>query len=215
MLTAIHKENRTILYGPEISAEEGTALKGQIIDPIFEKPCTYVRSHFRVGNQVCSFFRTSTHQLDSSEWEKNFIPDDEYFRVINGRVSLGESNSHREGKAWLRDYYINKLKINPEEISLEQRIKMPCGRWRIADIAIGVPHGLNLVIEVQLSPIPLATLAERINDYESVGIESTWWFGDKSRNAQILDYVQEYSLGYGLLDVVCEQKRVDYDQKTC
>lgn len=198
MLTAIHKETDKTLYGPDISKEEGQQLKGLLIDPIFREPCGYVAASTTVTRR--SHFRT-LHRMIASEWEKQFIPDNEYFRAQDGHIGVNESPIHLCSKEYLRSRYADLLGFNLDEIILEQRIKMPCGRWRIADIAIGVPDGPNLVVEAQISPISLEYIADRISDYESLGIESHWYFGPKARNPEVLSYVEEFCLFQGFLDI--------------
>ena len=116
------------------------------------------------------------------------VPDSDCFHFDkDGKVSVSESPDHHQSKIWLRDFY--QAKYPSEEICFEQRILMPCGRWRIADVAIGVPDGLNLVVEAQLSPIPIKDLTCRVSDYNLMGINSIWWLGQKLRTPDVMNYL--------------------------
>lgn len=59
-------------------------------------------------------------------------------------------------------------------------------RKRIADVMIIAPDGSPITaIEVQLATITEQELEERTNDYEKLGIDCIWYFGDKNNKSHI------------------------------
>jgi len=193
MLTAIHKETGAYIYGPDLSVEEGKALKGKIID-VFREDC-----FFRVGSTDKNGVHRRNHFVSTTgmgldAWQEEFLPDDEIFKVSkNGRVSWNETAEHMAAKEFLLNKCISEGHYKPNSVKLEQRIKMPCGRIRIADVLAGEPGGPMLALEAQISPINFDVWRQRTLDYYSQGIDCQWWFGPKAITGQILEHERQYS----------------------
>ncbi len=203
MLTAIHKETGERIFASQLTEEEGHELNKNrlIVDPIFEQRCSYKRAHERSDHFVRShFFCTGTKTANN--WMSEFIPDDDYFKESKRGISVRETVHHLLGKAYLREWYASTFGWALSEIELERRIKMDCGRWRIADIAFGLTDdGPRKVVEVQISPISVEYLADRIADYNSQDIDSDWWLGPKARSPEVISYFEEYEFnGFYTID---------------
>lgn len=98
---------------------------------------------------------------------------DEIARVVfNGRQ---EGPEHRRIKAIFHDILGNEF--GPENVRVEQRIKMGGRNWRKPDVNVDTPRG-NIAFEIQLAPISINDITERNKAYRSNNRYIIWIFND-------------------------------------
>lgn len=112
---------------------------------------------------------------------------------ITSYKSHPESEEHLAGKAFLAE----RLPVWFSEFtSVKFQLEVPVKEvMRIADIMAIFPNGWRIAHEVQLSPITVKELDDRINDYQRAGIDSWWWFGKENANSPAL---QNYCHSHGI-----------------
>lgn len=91
------------------------------------------------------------------------------------------SLEHLQAQMMLDDYLTQNMRLR--HVLLEAPIDMPWRpKGRIADVLVGDVEGARVVFEVQLSPISVASMRERTNDYLQAGISHVVWLvGEKLR----------------------------------
>ena len=204
MLTAIHKETGAYIYGPDLSKTDAEAIKDLFLDPVFLKPCRFRSGSIHKNGKSLRNHFFCQHTLEYETWASAFLPDDDIFKEVERgakRVSARESNEHLSAKVWLKHQYSSKFGYENEDIALEQRLKMPCGRWRIADLLVGKPNDcICIAVEAQISPISEEEIEKRTLDYESLGVDCHWWLGPKAQSKPVMDFLKENTPFFGLLD---------------
>ena len=179
-LTAVHKVTGTrIVMAPDQDLRADYAEWDQLICPISNLPVIPRRAHARKHGAI----NVRAHFALKGSKEEHLWPDDtefdiEYGQIRNERRMVGgESWEHREAKQWVANQWSEAESLHGAQIDFEKRIQLESGRWRIADILIRYPSGLQEVHEVQLKPISADEIQQRTDDYMSVGIAPYWWVG--------------------------------------
>lgn len=93
-------------------------------------------------------------------------------------VGHPESNEHLATKAIIADKVAEWMK---EFTYTTPELEVPIPEIkRVVDILFTFPNGWRVAHEVQLSPITVAELEQRTNDYLRAGIDVFWWLGKKA-----------------------------------
>lgn len=177
MLRALHKETNLSINADDIDIKNRETYNGVLLCPFTQQEVIFVRPHQRKVAEdittVRAFFR---HKDKNVEIPEQFLEDRDYFINRQGRLYINESIEHQVGKQQVRQF-CKSWYGNDVDIQYEHIIKLPSGRWRIADIAVIFPDGQIDAHEIQLSAITPETLEARSSDYLAQGINSYWYFG--------------------------------------
>lgn len=197
MLTAINPKNgRTIvaLQFDDIRSEYPDYVN--LVDPLTGKPVFPRRAHLRNGARVQAHF-VSTAIL-ASDWPADLLPDIEYARIQGSKLTCNERLEHILGKLFIvqHTHEIQDPYCKPHRAEYEKIILLPTGKRRIIDVAFTLPSGDIIAHEMQLSRIDPDELEERSEDYRSVGIDVTWWFGLQAKTDKNIEWYREYFGGY-------------------
>lgn len=194
MLTAIHAPTGKQYFAPDSPELCHGQYKGTFVDPIVGKPCRFWSAHERkttMGEtKVTAHFKTTTGVLTDEDL-KDVVVDTEYLTPVSGGYRIHESPIHENAKLYLKSIFSGVFREGI--IQLEKRILLPCGRHRIADVAIWLPDGARVVLEAQISPIDFESLESRVLDYANLGLESIWYLGPKARNVSNMEFLREYA----------------------
>lgn len=192
MLVALDKSSDQLVFSNMI-VDADLYRKRPLVDPILGTPVAVRKKHFRKDSLVrCHFFSLSTNGVI---FPNEYVFDKEYFQDLgDGMCRRNESPEHLEGKIFLQRWIQTDLfpieKYPGVKVVLEHRIFIEQKkRYRIIDVAALFPSGVMMAFECQLSPITVLELSERTEDYESEGIDCLWFFGDKSANSAVFDYI--------------------------
>jgi hypothetical protein len=174
-----------------ISEYNPTEHKGRLTDKFFDIPVSAVKAQFRKGYPVQPHFRL---QRLIEQWPDNLIFDPEYFKQREEGYSGGERWQHLLGKQYVAQKIIENSEgfLNDSMLRFEYRIKMPCDRWRIADVAFIMPYGEIFVFEIQLAAISIEELEARALSYLSVGVHCEWCLGLEALTSPNIELHSEF-----------------------
>jgi competence CoiA-like predicted nuclease len=191
MLTAIDSANEQIVFIDDHQDCLDELRHRDLRDIIFNKKVFVRRSHLRKGSFVRSHFVSQAVYEDT--FPDDVLLDPEYVEVTpQNQYRCNESIYHIAGKQKIYDWALNeyynypKLKIIPE---YRVPIEAKGNKYRIVDVALIFPCGSIIAIECQLSPISLVDLKERFYDYQSEGIDSIWFLGNKASTSANVDFI--------------------------
>lgn len=177
MLRALYQESGLGINADDVDIKNKGEYSNIFLCPLTQKEVVFVRPHQRKIAEdittVRAFFR---HKDKNVEIPFQFLEDRDYFINRQGRLYINESLEHQVGKQQVKTF-CKSWYDDDVDIQYEYIIKLPSGRWRIADIAVIFPNGGMDVHEIQLSAITPETLEARSSDYYSQGINSYWYFG--------------------------------------
>ncbi|BAQ63905.1 competence protein CoiA [Geminocystis sp. NIES-3709] len=176
-LTAIHKSNDFNV----------------IVSTLDYESADKIREAFAVGSLFCPFCDCPMFPRSSVYKVPHFV-----HKRQNSCSSSGETYQHLFAKHKLAEQL---REANPNDIiTVEHRIPTLLS-YRIIDVAQN-KNGYLIAHEIQLSPITVEELQQRVNDYTQQGIESIWYFGEtNAKNKAIKEYcyikdVNAFILGF-------------------
>lgn len=185
--------------GEQVDSEEWEKREDvELRDPIFGKEVIYKPQHERASKYGSCLVRphfASAPKEVIKEPPREIIFDPEYIKQSkNGTYSISESTDHIIGKTRLAEWAKENLIEGNEKIKFEHQVKIPQkgDKYRIIDVAIINEEVTIIAIECQISPISEESLIERIEDYQSVGIDSLWVFGDKAFREEFREVCYQY-----------------------
>lgn len=214
MLKAICKTTGNRVNADEITGQEAFSHKQEFLCPITDLDVSFVRSHQRFATRETFVRAHFRHKSKLVEIPDHFLWDGDLFKEKGGRCYINESIEHQIGKQVVKKMCESVYPcLNPDTkpcIEYEYVIKLPSGKWRIADVAVIYPMGIIDVHEVQLCKITPSELEERSHDYRSQGINSYWHFGG---SANTNENVEWYFESTGKMPDILTFNRVQYQNE--
>lgn len=171
--------------------------KGDLVCPQTKAPVTYVRQakngrrpHFRIHDDATLEQKEAYNELHKQG---------------------GKGVTHHQCQGYLIERLIerNKTKVLAGEIFFLDEYRIGS---RIADIAMIEVFGERKAItvyEVQFSPITLAEVQARTQDYlDSENVVDVWWFFEKDRvaNKAFKEYLQNIGCTYGTVKAIIKEE---------
>ena len=195
MLKAICKTTGNHINADEITEYQIFSEKHEFVCPITRLDVSFIKSHERLKKEKTFVRAHFRHRAKLAEIPDHFLWDGDLFKEKEGRYYVNESIEHQIGKQAIKKMCENTYpQLNPNTkpyIEYEYVIKLPSGKWRIADVAVIYPMGVIDVHEVQLCKITPDQLEERSYDYRTQGINSYWHFGGSANTNENIEWYFE------------------------
>ena len=123
------------------------------------------------GRLRCQYCSSGMYTRQGARYIPHFVHEAD--NDCPDSVARPETDQHRAGKAFVRSL----LRRSWPDASVEVEFPIEAGR-RVADVLLSFRDGWSIAHEVQLSTISQPELIRRTKDYEDVGIDVMWWFGE-------------------------------------